>query len=99
MKAGFNYVAKNKSMKLFLINACFINFFFMIGFVLMISFFKSSSYLGEKIYGYVMVAMSFGLFPGYMLMLIIKVKDERRVLFFAINAIIFHSFCCHFSND
>lgn len=92
LKGGFNYVVKNKSMKLVFINACFLNFFFMIGFVLMIPFFKSSAYLGEKIYGYVMAMMSFGLFSGYMLMSIIKVKDEQRVLFFAINAIIFGAF-------
>jgi len=96
MKDGFNYVAKNKAIKLVFINACFLNFFFMIGFVLMIPFFKSSSYLGEKIYGYVMATMSFGLFSGYMLMSIIKVKDEKRVLFFAINAIIFGAFAVIF---
>lgn len=96
LKGGFNYVAKNKSIKLVFINACFLNFFFMIGFVLMIPFFKSSSYLGEKIYGYVMAIMYFGLFSGYMLMSIIKIKDERRVLFFAINSIISGAFAVIF---
>lgn len=92
LKGGFNYVAKNKSIKLVFINACILNFFFMIGFVLIIPFFKSSSYLGEKIYGYVMAMMSFGLFAGYMFMSIIKITDEKRFIFFAISAVVFGTF-------
>ncbi len=89
LKEGFNYVWGNNAIKLVFFNATFLNFFFMIGFVLMIPFFKSNDYLGEKLYGYVMAMMSSGMFAGYFLMSTIKIKDSKKYPFFLLNAFIF----------
>jgi len=89
LKEGFNFVWKNNAIKLVFFNATFLNFFFVIGFVLMIPFFKSNEYLGEKIYGYVMAMTSFGMFSGYFVMSTIKISDNKRYIFFLLNAFIF----------
>jgi len=91
MKEGFRYVWTNRGMKFLMLAAGVINFFAMIGIVLVIPLFHQNEWLGPSRYGILMAVFTASMVLGMATTAAVKIPSQRRMLIFGISTVAFVS--------
>lgn len=89
MKEGFRYVWTHTGMRFLMLAAGVINFFAMIGIVLIIPLFHRTEWLGPSRYGILMAVFTAFMVIGMATTAAIKIPAHRRMLVFGVSTVAF----------
>ncbi len=89
MREGLSYVWGSRGLRFFLMAAGALNFFAMIGIVLVLPLFRRTPQLGPARYGLLMAAFTVGTLAGMGLTAAVKIPAERRLGLFALSTVLF----------
>jgi len=89
MKDGFRYVWTNTGMRFLMLAAGVLNFFAMIGLVLIIPLFHQTDWLGPSRYGVLMAVLTASMVLGMATTAAVTIPAHRRMLIFGISTVTF----------
>lgn len=84
MKDGFKFVWHFRGLRTLMMTAGIINFFAVMGIMLILPLFHQEEHLGPAFYGIIMGFFTGGLFLGFLFTSIVNVKSEQRFRVFSI---------------
>jgi MFS family permease len=87
MKDGFTYVWTNRGLRFLMLAAGVINFFAMIGIVLIIPLFHQTEWLGPSRYGVLMAVFTAAMVAGMSTTAAVTIPAHRRMLIFGISTV------------
>ncbi len=81
MKEGFRFISGFKGLKMLYINICFLNFFAVMGLILLRPYFLGIETFGPKLYGIVMGFSASGMFLGFLSLSCVNFKFKKSHIF------------------
>jgi len=88
LKDGFNYVKGFTGLKYLYVTIAFLNFFAVMGLVLLLPYFSAKTYLGPERYGVAMAFSTGGLFLGFLLLSTIDINKFKKSILFTSGGMI-----------
>jgi DHA3 family macrolide efflux protein-like MFS transporter len=89
MREGLGFVWSSRGLRFFLMVAGVLNFFAMVGIVLILPLFRQEPHLGPARYGILMACFTVGMIAGMSVMAAVKVPVQRRLPLFALGTVLF----------